>query len=276
MTEALALTGNKFGRLTVIYKAENAKGIKRERTAWLCHCSCGNEKIISTDSLRAGFTVSCGCFGVKARTVLYKMNTTHGKKNTDEYEIWCSMKSRCFNPKDNGYKNYGGRGIVVCDEWANDFMAFLNHIGERPTKKHSIDRIDNNKSYEPGNVRWATKREQSRNQRSNRNFTHKGKIQCLSAWCEEYFIPYNVMMKRLGKGVSFEGAIEEGWYDNKRKMVAIEAVKDINFTALSSGVVGEMVGELRYISKLLYNGHNRLISRQRILSILAKLEGNDG
>jgi hypothetical protein len=153
------ITGQRFGRLTVIQRApyDAFKG-----TSWECLCDCGNRRTVFGPDLKNKRIVSCGCF---RRENSRKLNTTHGDSTTVEYEAWCGMKRRCTKSDEPDWKLYGGRGIKVCDEWINDYPAFLAHIGRRPSPEHSIDRIDNDGNYEPGNVRWATPKEQRNNQR---------------------------------------------------------------------------------------------------------------
>jgi len=126
-----------------------------------------------------------------------------------EYSIYHSMIKRCYKPKNPSYPHYGGRGIKVCDEWlgVGGFSKFIEHIGLRPSRLHSIDRIDNNKGYEPGNVRWATAIEQCRNKSDNRMITALGKTQCLSAWVEETGITRGSIKGRLEKGWDISRAL---------------------------------------------------------------------
>lgn len=156
------LTGHRFGRYVVLAFAGRGS---RSKPRWLCRCDCGVEKIVGGSNLGRK-TRSCGCLYRERR---YTANLRHGDfrggRRTKEYRAWESMKRRCLSPKAQSYRWYGKRGIRVCDEWLHDFPAFLKHIGRAPSPKHSIDRIESDGNYEPGNVRWATATEQSRNRR---------------------------------------------------------------------------------------------------------------
>ena len=157
------LTGQKFGRLTVIKRI----GVDRfGHVLWLCKCICGNEKEVISSNLIRGYTLSCGCIQKEKPN-----HTQHGLSKKTIYRKWAGMKNRCFNPKSLKYKDYGGRGITVCEEWKNSFVKYYEYVSKLPhfdEKGYSIDRIDVNGNYEPGNVRWATAKEQANNKRKNK------------------------------------------------------------------------------------------------------------
>lgn len=205
MSKFIDLVGKRFGMLTIIKRVNNDKcGNLR----WLCSCDCGKEKIIRGGSLKSGDTKSCECLS-KEKTI--ERQTTHGHwiggNASKIYNAWCHMIQRCTNVDDIGYKNYGGRGIKVCKRWRS-FPNFLEDMGEPPTKKHSIHRIDNEGDYNKDNCEWATKKQQARNRRNNHLITFNGKTQCVSELAEETRIPYNTLWARIYKlGWSVEKAL---------------------------------------------------------------------
>jgi len=189
------LTGQKFGRLIPIKYLGNYK--------YLCICDCGKEKIIYKYSLTNGDTKSCGCLNIERISEMGKSNKIHGhdsiNKRSKIYQVWAGMKQRCNDKNMIQYKDYGGRGIKICKRWQgnNGFINFLKDMGLPPTPKHQLDRIDNNRGYNKNNCRWATRKEQSRNRRSNRIICFHGKKQCLSAWAEEYNIKPSTLSARI-------------------------------------------------------------------------------
>ena len=156
--------------------------------------------------LKRGLVVSCNCWKDEG---IGNRSRTHGLSKTAEYHVWSGiMKKRCFDPASNAYSNYGGRGIRVCDEWLDDFPAFLAHVGKRPSVRHSIDRIDNNGNYEPGNVRWATKLQQANNCRDNHLLTVNGQTHTLAQWARMADISPTSLLHRLARGWDLEQAIK--------------------------------------------------------------------
>lgn len=152
------------------------------RRRWLMRCSCGNTTEVDASQAKRGVVKSCGCLH---RDVVTERTTKHGLSHRPEYLVWANMVRRCTDQRDKSFCRYGAIGVRVCDEWRKDFAAFFSHIGPRPTPQHSIDRIDNERGYEPGNVRWATATEQNRNKRSIHKIPYNGRILCLTEYCNE-------------------------------------------------------------------------------------------
>lgn len=202
--------GRVFHRLTVIgYTPGRETPTERIFPQLICRCQCGNVKPIRAASITTGIVRSCGCIhNERARGLAVIYKTTHGKSSYPEYESWKGIKQRCLNPKNQAYSRYGGRGITICDRWINSFEHFYADLGPRPSLKHSLERIDNNKGYEPGNCKWATKGEQARNKRSNRWFTVDGITLCVSDWAVKHGLKRRTLEARLARGLTIQEALK--------------------------------------------------------------------
>ena len=217
MGNLIDMIGRKYHRLTVKRRALNDS---QGSAYWLCVCDCGVLTKVKGSSLRHGRIKSCGCLQLELVIKNNKLRTTHGEsKKTPEYSTWAAMKNRCLNSNNNAYKYYGGRGISVCDRWLK-FEHFLEDMGRKPTAKHSIERIENNKGYYPDNCKWATMEEQCNNQRKNRILEYKNKKQSLSAWAREKNINRETLRDRLKCGWSVHDALTKRVRPLKRKLVS--------------------------------------------------------
>lgn len=180
---------------------------------WRCQCECGSVRDVDGQSLRKGLSQSCGCLQREMTSKLGKSNASHGMVGSPEWKAWASMRGRCSNPNYRSYKNYGGRGIKVCDRWIDSFEAFFADMGRRPSAKHSLDRINNEGNYEPGNCRWATTKEQALNKRINRTVTAFGRtgplVDFMPAGINGNSPEYNRVLRRVNKGWSIERSLED-------------------------------------------------------------------
>lgn len=196
------LIGRRFSRLVV---TDRVRDDKTGRTAWMCLCDCGKTTRVPTGQhLLRGNTKSCGCI----RFSPDHNTTTHGKTNSPEYRTWAGIKKRCYNENEAAFKDYGGRGIRVCDRWLNSFESFYEDMGPRPHGM-TLDRFpDVNGNYEPGNCRWATVAAQNRNKRSTRWLSIFGISACMKDWANCAEVNYRTVRGRLIKGKTPEQALE--------------------------------------------------------------------
>lgn len=188
MPKFIDITGEKYGRLTAI------KYMKHQK--WLWRCDCGNYKVIKTSLVKRGETKSCGCLMKE----YHERRNNAGAKKNKQYKLWHSIKTRCYCETDIHFPDYGARGITIADEWKYDFWSFYDYISKLPhfeEEGYSIDRINNDGNYEPGNVRWASCNEQARNRRSNTKITAFGKTQTCADWAEEYNMNYYTLWSRI-------------------------------------------------------------------------------
>lgn len=198
---AVGLTDQRFGRLVVVARAGDRAG----HQMWSCRCDCGQVVEVRGASLRSGNTRSCGCYHSER---LKTDATTHGRTGSAEYVAWNSMLARCTNEKHDAFQWYGGQGVSVCDRWRDSFAAFLADMGDKPGPDHQLDRYPNaTGNYEPGNVRWATRRQQCRNRTSNVRVAFRGEELCATEWAERVGISASTILKRLRRGWSAERAM---------------------------------------------------------------------
>lgn len=198
------LTGMKFGRWTVLGRA----GSDGQRAAtWICRCECGAERIVRGYALRYGHTSSCGCLQSEQ---ISNRNRKHDGSHTHIYMVWDGIKKRCYNQNEPAYKNYGARGIKMCNKWLNSFPAFREWSFSHGYKDGlSIDRIDVNGDYCPENCRWVDAKTQCNNKRNNRLITFNGEKRTMSEWSDITGISDDVIRYRINAGWSTERALTE-------------------------------------------------------------------
>jgi len=189
MPPKLNLTGQRFGRLLVI--CEGPKARPNAGSKWRCVCDCGVDVITETGALRSGHTKSCGCLH---RDIMREKSTTHGQQGTPEYRAWAAMIGRCTIKSHSSYRNYGGRGISVCERWRL-YEQFREDMGNRPAGS-TLDRINTNGNYELENCRWATKEQQDNNKRTSVFVTFEGRTMTYSQWARELGSDPSVLRQR--------------------------------------------------------------------------------
>lgn len=192
--------GDKYGELVVV--KEQPRKRKKSGAPFRVFevlCSCGVVKDVALASMREGTTVSCGHIHREKASDLGRSKAIHGKTNTPIHTLWRAMIQRCHNPKNKSYARYGAKGVAVCDEWRSNFQAFADYMGERPDGM-TLDRINSRGNYEPGNVRWATHKQQARNTSRNRMIEVDGVVKCAAEWCEETGIGWDKARYELRMG----------------------------------------------------------------------------
>lgn len=190
-----AKPGENFSDWTVVADTAN-------RLKWLCQCVCSKRREVSFDNLIRGRSLGCGC------SRLGRASVTHGLSRTPILGVWRTMMSRCYNPSNRSYKDYGARGIFAYEEW-HDLENFIKDCGPHPGNGLTFDRVDNDKGYEPGNVRWATRAQQARNTRRNRVVEYEGRSMCVTDWAAELKVKPNDLFRRHRKSLSWVEALED-------------------------------------------------------------------
>lgn len=199
------IVGQRFGLLSVVKEADRViKDGKMITRQWECLCDCGVTVVVRQMALITGNTNSCGC---AKRQRFRLLVTKHGQSKHPSYGTWKRMIQRCHNPNNPNYKDYGARGIVVCDRWRHSFPAFLSDTGHLYQPGLTIERINNDGNYEPDNVRWATRTEQANNQRSNHLISMDEHVQTISQWAHEYGVSPRLVYKRLRRGWSLKKSL---------------------------------------------------------------------
>lgn len=201
------LIGCVFGKITVVDFADSIKNSDGKSVRmWKCQCECGTVKNIRSCNLQRGGSLSCGCVAREKSRQRATHGYARGGKTPREYWVWVSMHQRCENENNKSFRNYGGRGIKVCERWES-FGEFMNDMGYRPSSRHTIERIDNDGHYSPDNCRWATRHDQSRNTRQNHLIAFNGTTQCLADWAYQLGMSFNTLEKRLRDGWTEEDAL---------------------------------------------------------------------
>ena len=194
------ITGQRFGRLVVLRRNGSDKDSK---PVWECRCDCGAITNVRGYVLKRKKrpTRSCGCLARETATTTMKRRIKHGQsrrnKHTQLYRRWITIKQRCYDKSHMSYKNYGGRGVRMCEKWRDDFEAFAAYIGDPPEKGATIDRLDVDKNYEPGNIKWATRKEQANNRRNNNVLSFNGIEMTVTQWAEELNILPVTLFSRI-------------------------------------------------------------------------------
>jgi len=213
MSRIINISGQRFGRLIVLHRGYRPNDW---RVHWECQCDCGTRRLVNSDNLRRGKVQSCGCL---LREFSATVNYKHGDTHTKEHRAWLAMIKRCYDKNDKAYPRYGGRGITVYEPWRLDYITCLRAIGRAPSPHHSIDRIDNNGNYEPGNVRWATATEQANNTRRNRRLTFDERTLSISQWERELGYRPGTLKRRVYLGWSVERVLTTPaapWHGQRR------------------------------------------------------------
>lgn len=202
MSKFIDLSEQKFCKLTVL----EFDGRRKNQSFWKCLCDCGKTSIVNGGKLKNGHTKSCGCLLNETRG---QSSKKHGMSHTPEHNVWLGMQARCYNENNDQYKDWGGRGITVCDRWLGDegFVNFFADMGKRPSEKHTIERGNNDGNYSPDNCSWELKEVQANNTRSNVFITYNGQTKTVANWGKKIGIPGKVLRKRIKRGWGIEAVL---------------------------------------------------------------------
>lgn len=215
MSKLIDLTGKRFGRLTVLGRDTSGQKVCGKHVFWRCDCDCGiTNYLVSSQSLRESHTTSCGCRRRDKDPDAYRW------KWGAEYNSWRAIKERCFNSRSKMFQHYGARGITMCSEWRANFEVFLAYVGPRPTEDHTVERIDVNGNYEPGNVKWADYQEQANNKRNTRYVDYRGERMSLkdAVRASGSVVHHEAVWGRITRmGWSLEQALETPCPPRKRR-----------------------------------------------------------
>lgn len=185
------IAGVRFGRLRAI----KPNGSQGNNTKWLCICDCGNKVSVNISSLTMGRTRSCGCLRKENTSSMFKK---HGFRSEKLYSVYCTMKQRCYNPNNQRFSCYGGRGISICDEWQADYLAFRKWALDNGYEDgKSIDRINNDGNYEPSNCRWVNTITQANNKRNNPKIEYGGESHTIAEWARIKGLSYHTLYERI-------------------------------------------------------------------------------
>lgn len=212
------LKGLRFGRLLVIEMVLSGTKLlyPKNRAVWKCLCDCGNERIVLGNYLVKGYSKSCGC---------HTKERSYGQTKNPEYKIWRNMQKRCYDTKNEKYKDYGGRGIKVCERWLISFKNFLFDMGKRPSVKHTIDRINNDGNYEIENCRWATTKQQARNKRNNRWIDYNGERKILQDWAEFFNVSQSALSNNILRHKDFKDVYNYYVFEKQKRLIEYKGHK---------------------------------------------------